>query len=220
MKKHILWYLAVLFIAGTMLYCKNGNTGTQPDRGKATEATSAKLPAARTDSLFGIEGCERAGFQALSAKVRKFTYQNFSVQITDQDTPGEKIQVIMHSNGKVLDVPDGEPVYFAGAARDHIFIDVGTGPDKRELIIFNLKLRTLAQTYRTPYYGDLSVASNGTLWFYAPVDEKEVTKKPDCPEKEEWLKKGQSIGYGQRRLFNLPTRGLTRKSEFICIPLQ
>ncbi len=233
MKNHVLLYFAVAALASTLIFCKNGNTNTTSTEnsatgistgnwrdGASTDTSKPTLPPTVTDSLFGFKGCERAGFRSVPPNIREFKYQNFSVQITPNESGGEHIQVIIDSLGRRLLVPDVEPTVFSGAVRNHILVDVSTGPDQHELILYDLKRGTLAQTYRTRYCGELFIASSGTIWFYYPVEEKDVTKMPDCPEKEEWVKKGMHVGYGQRYMFNLPTRGLTKKSEFTCIPVK
>ncbi|MBL7774606.1 MAG: hypothetical protein JNK89_01310, partial [Saprospiraceae bacterium] len=43
---------------------------------------------------------------------------------------------------------------------------------------------------------------------------------PNCPDREAWEKKGLRVGFGQRYMYHMANRGLTRKSEFVCAPLQ
>lgn len=232
MKNRILLYFAGALIASLTLFCKNGNTSANNEaapmgmgsgmrrEGAANDTSKMSQISPVTDSLFGFKGCERAGFRTYPPNIREFKYQNFTVRLTPKEGTGEKIQVIIDSIGKSLDVPDVEPTFFNGAVRNNVLVRVDNGPNDQELIVYNLDRNTLAQNYRTRYCGELFIASSGTMWFYYPVEEKDVTKMPECPEREEWEKKGLHVGYGQRYMFNLPKRGLTKKSEFACIPLK
>jgi hypothetical protein len=198
--------------------CKNKATETQSE-------TAGDVPIMleeKTDSLVGFEGCSRAGFKMLSPQVHEFKYQYYTFRITNKEDGAESIEVRIDSTGRRFKVPDVEPTFFRGAVRGHFFVDVGTAPGVREMIVYSLTRETLSQVYRTQYLLEEPpfVHENGNLWFYVPVPESEVTKEPNCPDKAAWLKKDLTVGYGQRYLYNMVERGLTRKSEFICAPLQ
>jgi len=213
-KQNVLFLAAILFaLTGTACKNKAGD--------KSPEAADA-LPAERTDSLVGFEGCQRAGFKVLSPQVHEFKYQHYTFLITRKEDGTERIEARIDSLGRPFKLADVEPTFFMGSVRGHFFVDVGTGPDIRELIVYSLGKQTLSQVYRTSYLAAEPpfVSENGHLWFYVPVPENEVGKMPDCPDKADWVEKGFSIGYGQRYLYNLVVRGLTRKSEYICVPLQ
>lgn len=236
MKKRMLLLLPVLaLLAGLALACKNKKENTnapeeiislEGGRGAGRPLGSGEtssLPPEKPDTLFGFEGCERPGFRALTPKVHEFIYQGFRVRITQRDDEaGEKLEVFIDSTGASLAIPTVEATFFRGGARGHIFVDVGTGPDVRDIILYNLKRGTLAQVYREQYCpdGETFVSQNGGFWFYCPVADSEVTKKPDCPDKEMWAKNGLRTAYGQRYVYDMVNRGLTRKSEFICVPMQ
>ncbi len=211
-------YFFVILTAMAVGSCKNKATETQSE----TAGDAPVMLEEKTDSLMGFEGCSRAGFKMLSPQVHEFKYQYYTFRITTKEDGAESIDVRIDSTGRRFKVPDVEPTYFRGAARGHFFVDVGTAPGIRELIVYSLTRETLSQVYRTQYLLEEPpfVHENGNLWFYVPVPEGEVTKEPNCPDKAAWLKKGLKVGYGQRYLYNMVERGLTRKSEFICAPLQ
>ncbi|MCC6463475.1 MAG: hypothetical protein IT260_23595 [Saprospiraceae bacterium] len=214
MMKNVLLYASACVLAAILCFCKNTTTTTN----EAT--TAAEAWPDRTDSLFGFKGCERAGFRAISATEREFTYQHTMVRVSDKkDDAGQNIEIFpLDSVAKKMNVLDEGALFFQGIVRNHMLIDVGTGPDQRELIIYNLGRP--AKMYQTAYVGDIEIASNGNLRFLLPVEESEVSKMPECPEKEEWLKQGLRVGYGQVCLFSLVNRSLTRKSEFQCVAKQ
>jgi hypothetical protein len=217
MTKHILFGSTALLLAFLAFSCKN-NT---PENAKTPEMT---YPFEKPDSIFGLKGCEMAGFIATSKTDREFVYQNFKIKVKDnENTPGENIGIGPDSNGLVLRLPISEEGnFFQGATRNHFFVDQGTGPDIRKMLIFNIKPDAILQVYQAEYLAAEPpfVSSNGGFWFFMPIEESELLQVPDCPEKEKWVKDGLRVGYGQRCIYNMVTRMLTRKSEYICVPLQ
>ncbi|MBK9338418.1 MAG: hypothetical protein IPM98_18530 [Lewinellaceae bacterium] len=217
MTKNILSGLTALLLTLLAFACKN-NT---PADAKASGMT---YPFEKPDSIFGLEGCAMAGFRAFSDTTREFYYQNFRIKVTDKSgEPGQIIQVVLDSTNQTLDVPAStEAGFFSGAARDHFFVDIGTTPDARQMLIYNIRDGALLQTYRAEYLAAEPpfISTNGAFWFYAPIEESDMLKMPDCPDKEKWVKDGLRIGYGQRYIYNLVNRMLTRKSEYICAPFQ
>lgn len=215
MMKNTLVYVSVFFLALTILACKT--------KGEQGENSKANLPAMRTDSLVGFEGCNRAGFKAISENVFEYKYQYYTFRTTIKEDGAELIEFTIDTIGKKFaKVSDLEPTYFRGCVRGHFFVDIGTAPDVREMIIYSLQNGVMSQVYRVPYLVKYPpfIASNGQFYFFRPVDEAEVSTMPECPDKEAWLEKGLKVGYGQRYMYNLVNRGLTRKSEFVCASLQ
>jgi len=181
--------------------------------------TPGPLPPGKSDSIVGFRGCESAAYSPLTEDSDEFIYQHYTVKLKRKSNgPGEEITVVRDSGRADFVIPMPETGRFHGICRNILFVDAGTGPDNRELFIFDLNKQV--QTYNTPYCGDLRIMENERLWFLMPVEESEVVKKPECPEKEEWTKKGLKVGYGQRCIFNFINRSLTRKSEWACVPLQ
>lgn len=216
-----LFSFAILAALTLLLHSCENKTATigklSPETGKTL--TPGPLPPGKSDSIAGFRGCERASYSPLSADSDEFIYQHYTVKLTRKsDGPGETITVMRDSGRADFIVPMPEAGRFFGICKNKMFVDAGTGPDNRELFIFDLDKEV--QTYNTPYCGDLRIAESQRLWFLMPVEESEVVKKPECPEKEEWTKKGLKVGYGQRCIFNFMNRSLTRKSEWICVPLQ
>ncbi len=232
MTKRILLYIPVVVLGILLLACKNKNESTETANVTAPGVGAGERPQGsggqtmlpeKIDTAFGLKGCDRAGFRNIKDKIREFTYDGYRVRLVKRDNEaGENIEVIIDSTGRSLLVPNVEATYFAGGAFGHIFVDIGSDPEVRDILVYNLKRGSLAQVYRERYCvaGETFVSSNGGLWFYCPVDEMVVNKKPECPEQAEWLNKGLKVGYGQKYLYDLLNRGLTRKSEFICLPFK
>lgn len=211
--KHVLFYATTILLTSSLLFCQNNATP-----GSASEA----LPAERPDSLFGIKGSYRAGFKPISKTERDIVYQDFTVNVKDkEDGKGQDIKILRaDSTGTVVDtwnIIHEEPTYFLGSARGQVFMEEGTGPENRKIVIYHAQRRALM--FRWPFCGEMEVTANGNLRFYTPVEESEVTKMPECPDKEKWEKEGKKVVYGQLCLFSLVQRSLTKKSEYICMPL-
>ena len=211
--KHVLLYVSAIVLVGLISFCKN-----TPGANNAADS-SAALPPDRTDSLFGITGSDRAGFHAISSTEREFVYQDFKVWVGPNENGGEDIRAIPTDGpSDTLTIYHEGPSYFRGAARGQILVEEDKPDSTRELAVYHVKKSSLM--FRTPFCGDMEITSNGNLKFMAPIEESEVTKLPECPEKEEWAKKGLKVGYGQVCLFSLPQRTLTRKSEYACVPVK
>lgn len=209
--KHVLLYASVLLIAGASVFCKNKSAAA------ATEVSQV-IPADRPDSLYGYPGCDVAGFHAISATEREFIYQDFKVHIGPNPIGGEDIHAIpMDSTKGDLKIIHEGPSYFKGVSHGQLLIEEDKGADApRELAVYQFERKALM--FRMAFCGDIQIASNGNLRFFTPVEEADVTNMPECPEKEEWAKKGMGVMYGQRCLFSLTNRTLTKKSEYTCLP--
>ncbi len=181
--------------------------------------TPGSLPPGKSDSLVGFRGCEGGAYSPLTTESDEFIYQHYRVKLTRKPNgAGEEITVLRDSGRADFVIPMPEMGRFHGICRNKMFVEAGTGPNDRELFIFDLDKQL--QLYSTPYCGEPRIAENQRLWFLMPVEESEVVKKPECPEREEWEKKGLKVGYGQQCIFNFMNRSLTRKSEWACVPKQ
>ncbi len=189
-----------------------------PDANNPAQPAAA-LPMGKIDSAVGFAGSDRAAWSPLTATSEEFIYQHYRVKISrEPNTPGEKI-VVARDNGRTdFTIPMPENGYFKGICRNKMFVDAGTGPDGRRFYVFDLDNQT--QYFDSPYCGDPQVVGADRLHFLIPVEESTVTRIPDCPQKEEWVKNGLKVGYGQRAIFNFMKRSLTEKSEWACVPMQ
>lgn len=218
MKKNSAIYAAALLAALAVVACKNN-----PSAPAEMPGANMAYPFEKPDSMFGYEGCLMTGFRAYSPTEREFVYQDYTMRVKDKaDGVGQDVE-LMRDSTRIFSLPvSNEAGFFQGMARNHLFFDVGTGPGIRQLLLYSVKENDILQVYRTDYLPDVPpfVSSNGGLWFYTPIEESEMVKMPDCPDKEKWLKEGQRVGYGQRCVYNLVDRMLVKKSEYICVPLQ
>jgi hypothetical protein len=203
-----------LFIAFALVTCKNqASSGGQ-------KAESATYPSAPIDTAYGFNGCDRAQMVIKSPTEVELTYHHYMVTLTTKpDEPGEEVKLTPREEGQITyNLPMQENSYFVGINRDKAFIDSGTGPDGRQLLVWDIpKRKGLLQMM---YTDTVLITSSGRMWFFEPVDVSVIDSLPACPQKAEWEAGGLGVGYARRCLYNLEDGSLTKKSEYKCVPLQ
>lgn len=218
--KNLFFFSLAIALTLTLIFCKN--TPLPEGQTVVTRETSAEppisLPASQNDTLPGFKGCERASWSLLSASSGQFLYQSYTVKINlVPNKQSEEIIVLPDTGEGSFTIPMPDDGHFHGICRNKLFVEASDEAGGRRFFIFDIEKP--AQLYSTPYCGEPQIVESDRLHFLQPVDEKEVTKMPDCPNKEEWTKNGLRVGYGQRCIYNLEKRSLTRKSEWVCVPL-
>ncbi len=162
------------------------------------------------DTIIGMKGVETA--KVISKK--EFQYSKYHINISADPTGmGENIKVNNH------EIQNEDAFYFFGIHDQYLFIDNGNSTNHRELIVYNLN--TYKQVFRAFYESELYI-KDGFIHYISPIDLTRVRlKKPiDCPENTSWSKKGLTIGYGAKCMFNLQTEQDSTTEEMICFPLQ
>jgi len=208
MKNLLLACLATILILGWSA-CQND----------AAPKVEKPAPTATADTVVGFKGCDHAAFTPVGAGSFDYTYQHYTVRVLERsDTLGHGIVVAPHRGGPHFTVPMPDDGYFMGVNRDYLFVDAGTGPDGREMIIFDLPGQH--EVFREKYCDEVEIISNGKVWFWAPVEASAIDSLPACADSATWLKNGLSIGYGQRKIFDPVSRVYIAKSEYKCVPLQ
>lgn len=169
------------------------------------------------DTMFGYKGCERAGMYSFPIGDRQFVYHKYNIRTSKSmvdSIKGEKITVTPKEGGIAWEVPVPNDSYFAGFYREHLIVNVGASPEKRDLLFIDVKDKRAA--YRSAVVDTPSVIA-GKMWFRMPVaDESEMNKVPECPGKSEWEQKGLKTGYSQLCLYDFSNGSVTRKSEYKC----
>lgn len=103
--------------------------------------------------------------------------------------------------------------FFGGIYENFLFIDQGTGPDRRILSVYNLSTKrlTLYTEYSDPDLKD------GILTYYrALVPDPGVIENIPCPDAKEWKDKGLTVLYEQKEKFDLTTESRTPVREYRC----
>jgi hypothetical protein len=209
--------LLVLTVFACKTDPKTANKKTETPKVVAKPTTPFK--AINQDSVYGIRGADKATMVATSPVFTEFTYQNYKVR-TEQtkEGNGEVIRVFDKDGKEIVFDPNDQFCFFKGIAFDNMFVDKGTGPDGRILKIYDLKNKKIG--YQGLYCDEMTIYESGSLWFFAPITEELVKKKPFCNNGDDWVKQGLKIGYAQRKLYDLRSGAVISKSEYKCVPLQ
>ena len=216
--------LFVPLLALFFLSCNNPGAGPESktaNGGKTGANTAADTTAFSVprDTLVGFKGMDRCGYTRSASGEHEFTYRHYSIKTNDlKDEPGQSISIMNLDTKSGFSIPSGLNGFFAGISQDVLFVDIGTGPDNREMVLFSLK--TMKPVLKSRYVGDPEVLDNGKMWYMKPADEKTITKMPDCPDRGEWEKQGLRVGYGQVCVYSLTANTELRKMEWRCVPLQ
>lgn len=168
------------------------------------------------DTMFGYKGCERAGMYRFPTGDREFVYQKYNIRIGKpavNSIKGEKITVTTKDGGTPWEVPVPNDSHFGGYYREHMILNVGPESSKPELIFIDVKDKRAS--YRSAAVDTAYVLGN-KFWFHVPIEESEVRKVPECPEKSEWEQKGLKTGYAQLCLYDFTNGSVTMKSEYKC----
>lgn len=222
--KNLLLLAAALPVIFVLSFCKNTPA---PEQQSATTETipvdtagesSASAPTGQIDTVAGFRGCEKASWvPSANTNIERFYYQHFTVKVMrNGDKPGEQIIVYRKDSLPNVIIPMPENRFFMGLCRNKLFVTTAPDAPQREMFIYDIDKMQLY--FESPYCGEPEIVHFEKLYFLLPTDKKEVTKIPDCPEKEEWEKNGKEVGYGQRAVLNLLRYSFTRKSEWACVP--
>ena len=199
--------------AGAALFFSCNNSGGSD--------TAGKLPDAVPDTLVGWRGCERCNFAPVSANTFDFKYQHYTIRVMERtDTVGVGILAAAHFGGPQYNIPVPPASYFMGINRDFLFVDVGTGPSKREFIIYDL--RGQKELFRSPYIGDVQILPNGKVWYWKVAERASIEDKylPECKDSAQWVSQGLFVAYGQRAIYDPNTSVQISKSEYQCFSEQ
>ena len=202
-------FLSFILIAFSCKHEPSGNSSNAPH--PAEESTP-------TETEYGLPGSDKTSVSK-SPESSVFKYQQYVVKTTPaKDSAGEDIAVSDATGQEIWLLDNGSSANsFYGISYDHVFVDMGTGPDGRKLLVFNLlNKKTVLEA---GYIGDLSISSEGLLSYYLPVTEKQAGKV-DCPEKASWEKQGLAVGYGQAHELLLTGGQPVAKPVFKCFLLQ
>lgn len=205
--------------------CQNQTSASANETKTETtaNANSSDSPA-QTDpqqvGMFGIRGSEKPAVKQISPSENEYTYQKYIVRTsTTAGKVGETIAVTpVGGTGDTYLIANGDAYVFAGIWGKYLFVDNGTGPSRRQLIVFDLEKR---KPDHAVFVVETEVIdAMGKLWYWKTAAVETIEKKPDCPEKEQWEKEGLQVQYGQREIFICTSGAVIGKSEFKCFPAQ
>lgn len=191
--------------------CKQGASEKAPEKAALPYGTAV-------DTAYGWRGMDMVSMKIVSDSITEFKSPKYTVKaLTAKDAAGASF--IVSAEGMVdYVIPNLGGYHFMGISGDNLFIDAGTGPDGREILIYSMALR--AKSWQAPYVDTPFVVSNLKLWYYTPVPAEQVKDTVDCPHKAEWEAQGLRTGYGKLQIFQFVGRSLVSKPEYKCVPMQ
>lgn len=207
---------AFLFLFFLAFSCKNETSSTTSS---ASETAQDEAPKAGADeAVHGMEGAEAARIAA-GEDATEYVYQQYKVRtVADGRNAGEHITVYTPDGQEIWKLANDSGHFFHGISRDHAFVDIGTGPSGRNLMVYDLKNNKTV--FKLQYIGEASISADGVLSFYRNMPERGVPKSTRCPEKSAWEKDGLGIGYGQLHTYPLTDGEVLGKPVFKCFPVQ
>jgi len=245
MSRLLLLVILLAFVGG----CRRGpdapsSAGTDnPDVTTPAEVDPAVVPpggarATPPSGEPGIPGSPRPEAVHRLADGACYVYTDWVVAVHARPAaPGENVAVMSRAEGAdaraLCDTTPAEAAFalndatraesFFGLQGNLLFIDAGTAPGGRELVV--LDLTTQGKVLQTPYEEPISLDGN-VLTYHEPVGDygepAELAAAPDvsCPQAEEWFAEGFGVGVNRVVRFDLTTRRAAPTDERVCVPLQ
>lgn len=105
--------------------------------------------------------------------------------------------------------------FFFGISGNLMFVDSGTGPDLRDVMIYDLTQRT--KVYETSYSEPIVLTENDTLSFWLETEE---ASKENCPEYEKFTSMGLGAAIETKAVLDLNNFILTKSQETRCVARQ
>jgi hypothetical protein len=164
-----------------------------------------------------------------------YIYKNYIVHAIPSKSVGHDIKVFIRSDkssGKSvcnkesekenLFIKNTDAFWFAGISGDYLFIDNGTAPDGRDLIVYDIPKKK--KIFRSRYLEAFSVEDKHTVSYYA--GKRKIRSILECPESDRtdelkvWLTKGGSIALAEQMIVNLLSLKKRSTGKFRCVCLQ
>ena len=178
---------------------------------------SPKVGSPQNETSIGLKGCDPAKVE--KTKLGKtYTYSKLKVAVKASGDVGEEIEVTFMDSKEVLKIENLEAHHFSGIKDGFLFIDNGTSPNGRTIVIYDMKAKQNIHSSR--YEKDISF-KDGKMVYLAPIDTRRIRLRDSvCPDKEKWEKQGLSAGYGMYMAFDFKTKTATEAGNYSCYPIQ
>ncbi len=182
------------------------------------------------DEPAGIAGAERPSAHQKKSKYECRAFSKYVVFTTPtEDGVGEDIRVSLRQPNATLNqscnintaktlmmIANDDSNFFFGLFGDYLFVDVGTGPEPRELRIYDLAKKK--KIYTDSYAQPVKISSGPSLDFYRALENN--LPKRDCPQAKKWEAGGLGYGFEQRVILDLTTLKAKPVGKPRCSPRQ
>jgi hypothetical protein len=162
------------------------------------------------DTAIGLMGASKAKI------VDDSTFQYGKVMVKKVRHPSGVGEIISINDYTITNM---DAYHFHGLHKDLVFVDNGTSPNYREIVVHNFM--TKKEVFRSKYEGEISIKDD-ILNYIMPIDMRLVrlSKPIPCPESTEWTKKGFNIGYGYPTHCNINTFEVVTSDTIVCFKMQ
>ncbi|MGD2154578.1 MAG: hypothetical protein PVG79_15010, partial [Gemmatimonadales bacterium] len=183
------------------------------------------------ETKFGVQGAEVPEIRRLELG-RCFIYRHYVVRTVIGEDVGEEILVVRRAGEEetascAVERDQAQYVFggvgterwFAGIYGDLLFVDIGTGPGIRGLVLRSLT--SGAAVYEGTYADPIVLeqgAGGAQLSFYVEISPE--AGEYECPMAERWAASGLGHAYEVRVILELATLELERTGEVRCSPRQ
>jgi hypothetical protein len=179
---------------------------------------TSKSEAQKQGSLMLLKGSDPAKVQ--ETKIGKiYIYADKQVSVTpSEDGVGEEIHIVSAGQKDTFWIENIEAHHFFGIKNGFLFVDNGTSPNGRTLVVYDLTTRE--NIHEARYEKEISVLDN-KLTYLTPIDTRNIRLRDSvCPDKDKWEKQGLSAGYAQYVTFDFKTKEVVESGNYSCYPIQ
>ncbi len=107
--------------------------------------------------------------------------------------------------------------FFGGIYQNYLFIDQGTGSERRILSVYNLTTKSLILYTE---YSDPNLKDGILTYYKTLVPDPGLIDNIPCPDAKEWNEKGLIVLYEQKENFDLKTESRTPIRAYRCSAVQ
>ena len=206
MKKILFFSLILLFLSS----CEQKN-------GKVLSSKTNDMLIPK-DTIVGIKGCDLAQMEE-TKDGKTYNYTSYKVSTLASKTGvGEDITIVGTDKKDVFNIKNTDAHHFFGIKQDFLFVDNGTGPNGRSVLIYDLKKQSLI--HEAAYEADMNIEQS-KMTYKTPIDTRNIRLMASvCPDKDKWEKQGLGVGYAMIMVFDLTTKEVISTGEYTCFPIQ
>lgn len=198
----------------------------------AMQAKESPAPATEV----GLPGTEAFTTLKLSQTQTCQIYSHYAVRVTaSQTVAGEYLNVFKMTPGAdpikvcttaasqaVFNLREEEANWLVGISDQYLFIDQGTGPSLRHLVVLDIEKGK--RLYESVYEGDFNLDGKRYLSFdkvmKGPADSLTAADKKACPQAPQWRKLGFGAAWITRYRLDLQTGKATPTGKLSCVQIQ
>lgn len=144
----------------------------------------------KAGEVIGVKGADRGRLQKVSPRLTCYEYPSLyvveegvkdrvgsNILIKYRNHPSETFSCVYEKEEGDFEIRNEWAEYFMGKSSGLIFLDSGTGPCPRDLIVISVEKRK--KLYNTSYCGPVAVREGKELFFWK---ESGAATRENCPE--------------------------------------